>query len=207
MNRQEAETAYRSLRSRLDAGAIPLARYNREVSLLRFVDGAGTSWAISPVNGCWLEWNGAEWIAAVPPDTPPPPPLVAPPAPEPPKPRPVQQPPPPPLEPEAGPVPQPAPPSQTSAGTGTTRPASPPAAGTGTPAGSRWTWIGAGSLAAGILAWGIVPLSLYPLICVVLALVLGVAAIREIRGATGKTPLIPAAGIALALLAVILGIL
>jgi hypothetical protein len=61
MNAQEAEARYGSLKSRFDAGQIPLDEFNRRVSELRYRDNTGTWWTISPIDGRWLRWNGTAW--------------------------------------------------------------------------------------------------------------------------------------------------
>jgi hypothetical protein len=64
MNAQEAEARYGSLKSRFDAGQIPLDEFNRRVSELRYLDNTGTWWTISPIDGRWLRWNGTVWEPA-----------------------------------------------------------------------------------------------------------------------------------------------
>ncbi|MCX6686437.1 MAG: hypothetical protein NTV10_07375 [Methanoregula sp.] len=64
MNAQEAEAAYRVVKSQFDAGQISLDEYNRRVSELRYQDNSGTWWSISPQDGSWLKWNGTTWEPA-----------------------------------------------------------------------------------------------------------------------------------------------
>lgn len=64
MNAQEAEAAYREIRSQLDAGRIVQEEYNRKIAELRYQDNTGTWWAVSPQDGSWLKWDGAAWVPA-----------------------------------------------------------------------------------------------------------------------------------------------
>jgi len=61
MNAQEAEAAYRLVKSQLDAHRISLGEYNMRVAALQYRDNTGTWWAISPKDGTWLCWNGTAW--------------------------------------------------------------------------------------------------------------------------------------------------
>jgi hypothetical protein len=62
MNAEEAETAYRAVKSKLDTRHISQEEFNRRVAELRYQDYNGTWWAISPVDGSWLWWDGRAWM-------------------------------------------------------------------------------------------------------------------------------------------------
>jgi hypothetical protein len=188
MNSQETEAEYRIIKSRFDAGQIPLEEYNRLVNGLRYRDNTGTWWAINPADGNWLKWDGTGWVPGIA--------LAAPQASQ---------------VPVIPPQPSLRIPSSrgSSVSDGVGVPVVPPSAATppGVLETQLITWIGIGSVVSGVLAWGILPLYTYPVICVVVAVILGSFATYETRKMTGKVAYIAIVGMIIALLAVLLGFL
>ena len=191
MNAQEAEAAYRLVKSQLDSGQVALDEYNRRVSELRYQDNTGTWWAISPTDGSWLKWNGSVWepafahAASVPPQAP--------------APQPAQQPA------AAQPVTQPVQPSYyipPSGGAPAAAPVAYPAMAAATvPAVAekpKRNWLGIASLGLGILSW-----LFYPYIMGILAIILGGYSFYTIRKTTGKLALVSLAGTIIALASII----
>jgi hypothetical protein len=219
MNAQEAEAAYRTVKSQVDAGQIALDEYNRRVAELRYQDNTGTWWAISPTDGSWLKWNGSVWEPAFAQTAP-----VAPHAPAAPQPaaqpaahQPVQQ--------EsakpswyippvgsqkkpaaAQPAPQPAaapsyyiPP----AGTSQPQPVQQPAtvvtqAAVAVSMKPKRNWTGILSLILGIISW-----AFYPYILGIAAIAIGSYSIYTTRKITGKIAIIAIAGIIIGLASII----
>ena len=208
MNAQEAEAAYRLVKSQLDSGQVALDEYNRRVSELRYQDNTGTWWAISPTDGSWLKWNGSVWepafahAASVPPQAP--------------APQPAQQPAAQPswYIPPAGsqqkpaaaqPVTQPVQPSYYIPPSGSApTPAAvayPAMAAATVPAVAekpKRNWLGIASLGLGILSW-----LFYPYIMGILAIILGGYSFYTLRKTTGKLALVSLAGTIIALASII----
>ena len=182
MNAEEAQAAYRLVKSQLDSGQVALDEYNRRVSELRYQDNTGTWWAISPADGSWLKWNGSVWEPAFA--------HAAPVLPQVPAPQPAQQP----VQPSyyippSGGTPAPAP------------VAYPTIAAAPVPAVAekpKRNWLGIASLGLGILSW-----LFYPYIMGILAIILGAYSFYTIRKTTGKLALVSLAGTIIALTSII----
>ena len=203
MNAEEAQAAYRLVKSQLDSGQVALDEYNRRVSELRYQDNTGTWWAISPADGSWLKWNGSVWepafahAAPVPPQAPAPQPAqqpaaqhswYIPPAGSQQKPaaaQPLQQP-------AAQPAAAPAyyiPPAGIS----------PPAqAAVAVSIKPKRNWTGILSLILGIISW-----AFYPYIFAIAAIAIGSYSIYTTRKITGKIAIIAIAGIIIGLASII----
>lgn len=177
MDAQEAEAVYRSVRSQLDAKQITLDEYNRRVAELRYQDNAGVWWSVSPADGSWLKWNGAEWVTAVAQ-------AEAPAAPQPQA--PVQ----PDFQPASRTAAQPSydiPPAGAQP-----HPSDAPSSDTGTRPPRNWT--GIVSLIFALLSWGI-----YPYIMGIIAIILAALSLYMTKKKIGTIPVIPIIAIVIAL--------
>jgi len=68
MNFEEAEARFRELQARVQRGeAIGRAEYEEQVQQLAVQDQNGVLWEINPRTGKWMYFDGAEWVAGVPP--------------------------------------------------------------------------------------------------------------------------------------------
>jgi hypothetical protein len=173
MNAQEAEARYGSLKSRFDAGQIPLDEFNRRVSELRYQDYTGTWWTISPIDGRWLRWNGTVWEPASGSGTPSP------------------------TAPQQGTPPARVPPLHGEASG--ERSVRLPAAGVLSPV-SKSAWPAGRKYAAGSIACGVIAFFLFPYILGCAGILLGIIAVKEKYMAGAAGILLSAAVIPVALL-------
>lgn len=178
MDAQEAEAVYRSVRGQLDAKQITLDKYNQRVAELKYQDNAGVWWAVSPADGSWLKWDGAEWVTTVAQ-------AEAPAAPQPKA--PVQPVSPPALQTAVAQPSDYIPPAGTQS-----HPSAAPSSYTGAKPPRNWPAIV--SLIFALLSWGI-----YPYIMGIIAIVLAVLSIYLTKKKTGTIPVIAIIAIVIAL--------